>query len=139
MDFDWLAPAEGAIAHAFERGPRRPARSVTGDWGWNEALVPSDAHCRSCAVTVQARERARTAPLSGDGAAVRGGGSVKFRRPRAAWRAGSDGVAHAHVGPGIRTLCGLEAIGERYTYPATARCATCVSRLERMEVATTGR
>lgn len=42
---------------------------------------------------------------------------------RIRWTAGRSGVAHGHRSG--RTLCHAPAIGERYAWPETSRCADC--------------
>lgn len=47
--------------------------------------------------------------------------------PTVTWRAGNDQVAHAHLPRALRTLCGLEIIGERFAWPAFRKCMGCVA------------
>jgi len=43
----------------------------------------------------------------------------------------SSGIAHARSHrPATRTACGIRAIDERWSWPATGRCGVCVAVLD---------
>ena len=43
------------------------------------------------------------------------------------FRAGRDGVAHAHRGRDPRALCGAPSVPEQFAWPETSRCADCLA------------
>lgn len=46
------------------------------------------------------------------------------------WRAGSDRVAHASLPKALRTVCGMEIVAERLSWPAFRKCLACRAALE---------